>query len=102
MEIYMDAKEFLDLLKDDGDVIPIHYYQDGISNGFGYAVVIDHEESIAVFVTDCGDIRTTRCPRGTFVKFATHPEVPWAKVVGSPAYFQAIEEVYQGKLEHFE
>lgn len=82
----MEAKEFLDLLRDEGDIICVACYgHDGNPIGRGTAVVFDRDNNIAVMLGDCGSPNVTKIKAGAIVKFSTHPEAEH-RVIGTPAY----------------
>jgi len=88
LEEFMEAKEYLDLLRDDQEIIRLAHYVDDKCDGRGQAVVIDEGHQIAVMLEDCGSPETTRVKAGAIVKFVTHPEAE-PKIVGTPAYAAA-------------
>jgi len=81
----MEAKEYLDLLRDEKAIIRLAHYDGDYCDGRGEAVIIDKEHQIAVMLQDCDDPHRTRIKAGAIVKFITHPEAE-PKIVGSPAY----------------
>ena len=81
----MEAKEYLDLLRDEKAVLRLAHYEGDHCNGRGDAVVIDEEHQIAVMIQDCGDPDETLIKAGAIVKFIKHPEAE-PKIVGSPGY----------------
>lgn len=85
----MEAKEFLDLLRDDGDIIRLASYDGERCNGRGHAVIFSDEERIAVMLEDCGDANTTLVKAGALVQFVIHPEAE-PKIVGTPAYISPV------------
>ncbi len=78
----MEAREYLDLLKDEKAIIRLAHYDGDICDGRGFAVVIDEDERIAVLLEDCG---SSGVRAGAIVAFITHPEAE-PRIVGSPAY----------------
>ena len=86
----MEAKEYLDLLRDDKAILSLAHFQGDRCDGVGVAVVIDEEHQIAVMLSDCGDANETKIKAGAIVKYVVHPEVPNPKIVGSPAYAVAV------------
>ena len=90
----MEAKEYLDLLRDEKlrdekEILRLASYDGEHCNGRGDAVVIDKEYQIAVMLQDCGFPDETRIKAGAIVKFIRHPEAE-PKIVGSPAYVHAV------------
>ncbi|MGE0374410.1 MAG: hypothetical protein AB7I48_11260 [Planctomycetaceae bacterium] len=82
----MDAKEFLDCARDDGDIVRLfHFDRSGKSKGFGTALIVDDENRIAVMLGDCGTVDETKVKAGAIVKYAVHPEAE-SRLVGTPAY----------------
>lgn len=81
----MDAKEYLDLLRDDASILRLAYYNGEVCDGRGLAVIIDEDHNIAVMLEDCGDAEVTMVKSGAIIKFLTHPETE-PKIVGTPAY----------------
>jgi hypothetical protein len=81
----MDAKEYLDLLRDDKAIIRLAHYDGENCDGRGEAVILDDHHSIAVMLQDCGDANQTLIKAGAIVKFLLHPEAE-PKIVGTPAY----------------
>ena len=82
----MEAKEFLDLLRDDGDIIWAACYDaNGNCIGRGTAAVFDREHKIAIMLGDCGTPEITKIKAGAFVKFSAHPEAE-PRIIGTPAY----------------
>ena len=92
----MEAKEYLDLLRDDGDIIRVAKYDDAaVCIGRGIAEIIDHEHNIAAMLGDCGFPNKSKIKAGAIIKFQSHPEVPnESRIVGSPAY--AVPTVIDG------
>jgi hypothetical protein len=83
--MHVEAKEYLDLLRDENAVICLAHYDGDKCDGRGEAVIIDEERQIAVMLHDCGDPQRTLIKAGALVKFIKHPEAE-PKIVGSPAY----------------
>ena len=82
----MQAREFLDLLRDEGNLITLaHYNADGVCDGRSQAAVIDRDHRIAVMLENCGQPERTTIAAGAIVSFIEHPESE-PKIVGSPAY----------------
>lgn len=81
----MEAKEYLDLLRDDGAVLRLAHFDGEYCDGRGNAAVIDEEHSIAVMLQDCGDTDRTLVKAGAIVKFSKHPEAE-PRIIGTPAY----------------
>lgn len=81
----MEAKEYLDLLRDDKAIIRLAHYAGERCDGRGNAVIIDEEHQIAVMLEDCGFADETLVKAGAIVKYVTHPEAE-PKIVGTPAY----------------
>lgn len=81
----MEAKEYLDLLRDDEAIIRLAHYDGDRCDGRGSAVIIDEEHQIAVMLLDCGDPEATGVRAGAIVKYFPHPEAE-PRIVGSPAY----------------
>ncbi len=84
----MEAKEYLDLLRDENDIVNVqHFPSDSETpDGTGTAIVMDREHCIAVMLGDCGSPETTLIKAGAIVKFSSHPEVKTQRIIGSPAY----------------
>jgi hypothetical protein len=78
----MEAKEYLDLLKDEREILRLAHYVGDKCDGRGQAVIIDDEHQIAVMLENCG---STDVRAGAIVKFIQHPEAE-PKIVGTPAY----------------
>ncbi|MEZ6052550.1 MAG: hypothetical protein R3C02_14375 [Planctomycetaceae bacterium] len=85
----MEAKEYLDLLRDEKDIIRLAHYADDRCDGRGNAVIIDTEHNIAVMMEDCGDPDATLIKAGALVQYIEHPEAE-PKIVGSPAYVSPV------------
>lgn len=85
----MEAKEYLDLLRDENTILRLTHYSGEDPDGSGDAVVIDEEHQIAVMLQDCGDPDETFVKAGAIVKFIRHPEAE-PKIVGSPAYARPV------------
>lgn len=85
----MEAKEYLDLLRDENDIIRLAHYTDDKCDGRGHAVIIDPDHHIAVMMEDCGDANVTLVKAGAVVKFIEHPEAE-PKLVGTPAYVSPV------------
>lgn len=81
----MEAKEYLDRLRDKKAIIHLAHYDGDRCDGRGKAFVIDEEHQIAVMLQDCGDPDETLIKAGAVVKFILHQEAE-PKIVGSPAY----------------
>lgn len=77
----MDAKEYLDLLKDEKAIIRLAHFTDHQCDGRGHAVILDEEHQIAVMLEVCGD---SGIRAGHIVKYVIHPEAE-PKIVGTPA-----------------
>ena len=89
----MDAKEFVNRLKDpDRDrLVHLAHYDGEDCDGRGWALIVDAENSIAVMLGPCGQVRKTKVTRGAIVKFWRHPEGE-PRIVGEPAYAVPINE----------
>ena len=77
----MDAKEYLDLLKDEKAIIRLAHFTEDQCDGRGYAVILDEDHQIAFMLQGCGD---SGVRPGDIIKYVLHPEAE-AKIVGSPA-----------------
>ncbi len=77
----MEAKEYLDLLKDQKAIIRLAHFTRDRCDGRGHAVILDEEHQIAVMLQGCGDSGVCA---GDLVKYVIHPEAE-PKIVGSPA-----------------
>ena len=84
----MEAKEYVDRLRDDNDIIDLHHFREDseIPDGMGKAVILDHEHHIAAMLSDCGSPETTGIKAGAIVRFSSHPEVKTQRIIGTPAY----------------
>jgi hypothetical protein len=80
----MDAREYLDLLRDENALLRLAHFVGDKCDGRGYAVIIDEEHQIAVMLEDCGFPEETGIHAGYLVKYVTHPESE-PRIVGSPA-----------------
>jgi len=89
LEFDMEAKEYLDLLKDDNAIIRLAHYDGERCDGRGNAVILDEEHQIAVMLENCGFPSATRIIAGAIVKFVKHPEAE-PKIVGTPAYISPV------------
>ena len=85
----MEAKEYLDFLRDENAILPLAHYDGDRCDGRGDALIINEEHQIAVMLKDCGDPDTTLVKSGAIVKFVRHPEAE-PKIVGSPAYVHVV------------
>lgn len=85
----MEAKEYLDLLRDKDNIVRLAHYTDDKCDGRGRAVVIDPTHNIAVMLEDCGDANVTLIKAGAVVQFIEHPEAE-SKIVGTPAYISPV------------
>lgn len=81
----MEAKEYLDLLRDENAIVRLAHYDGERCDGRADAVIIDEDHQIAVMLANCGDPNVTKVAGGAIVKFIRHPEAE-PKIVGSPAY----------------
>ena len=81
----MEAKEYLDLLKDKKAILRLAHYSGDACDGRGRAVIINEEHRVAIMVEDCGNPDRTGIKAGAVVNFILHPEAE-PKLVGSPAY----------------
>lgn len=91
----MDAREYVAAIVDDKAVLWVGVYDKADPErclGRGHAVLIDEEERMAIFVTDCGTANGGGLPRGTLVKVSRpHPEDRGElRVVGEPAFIKEI------------
>jgi hypothetical protein len=94
----MEAREFVDLLKDEKRIVRVAAYGTRLVNGReeeqcigrGHAVVIDERENIAILVEDCGTPYESGAARGAIVRFSSHPEAE-PRIIGSPAYLSSIQ-----------
>jgi hypothetical protein len=77
----MEAKEYLDLLKDEKAIIRLAHFEQDKCDGRGYAVILDETHQIAVMLEHCGD---SSVRAGNLVKYVIHPEAE-PKIVGTPA-----------------
>ena len=84
----MEAKEYLDRLRDGNDIIDLQHFREDseIPDGTGKAVKLDHDHCIAAMLGDCGSPETTLIKAGAIVKFSSHPEVNIQRIIGTPAY----------------
>jgi hypothetical protein len=80
----MEAREYLDLLKDENAILRLAHYLEDTCDGRGHAVILDEEHQIAVMLEDCGSPEKTGIRAGYLVKYVLHPESE-PKIVGSPA-----------------
>lgn len=80
----MDAREYLDCMKDDKDILWLARYQGQHAVGRGYGAMIDREHSVAIMLTDCGMPEDTGIRAGDFVVVAEHPEGE-PRIIGTPA-----------------
>jgi hypothetical protein len=80
----MEAREYLDLLKDDKGILCLAQYSGDACDGRGHAVIINEEHRIAVMLEDCGFPDQTGVRAGYLVKFVLHPEGE-PKILGTPA-----------------
>jgi hypothetical protein len=81
---HMEAREWLNQAKTDGDVITVQRYDEaGEAAGRGPALVIDDDRTIAVLLQPLGPFES-RWPGGTLVGFREHEGE--ARIVGSPAH----------------
>ncbi len=80
----MEAKEYLDLLKDGSAILRLAHYSGDVCDGRGQGLIIDEEQQIAVMLEDCGFPKDTGIRAGCLVKYVLHPEGE-PKIVGSPA-----------------
>jgi len=81
----MEPREFLDLLRDDQQILCLAHYANDECDGRGNAVILDEENHIAVMLQDCGDPVATLVRAGALVKYFEHPEAE-PRIVGRPAY----------------
>jgi hypothetical protein len=84
----MQAREYLDMLKDQPQIIRLAYYEENGWSGRAHAVVFDQEQQVAVMLEDCPGITGTAVLAGAIVSYVTHPEDE-PRIVGSPAYHPA-------------
>ncbi len=80
----MEAREYLDLLKDENAIIRLTHFSGVTCDGRGYAVIIDEDHQIAAMLEDCGSPEETGIRAGYLVKYVLHPEGE-PKIVGTPA-----------------
>jgi hypothetical protein len=80
----MEAKEYLDFLKDANAIIRLAHFCGDDCDGRGQAAVLAEEYQIAVMLEDCGDPNRSGVRAGDLVKYVVHPEVE-PKIIGSPA-----------------
>ena len=80
----MEAKEYLDLLKDEKAILCLAHYSGDACDGRGQAVIVDEEHQIAVMLEDCGFPEETGIRAGYLVKYVLDPEGE-PKIVGTPA-----------------
>ena len=80
----MEAREYLDLLKDEKAILRLAHFTDDQCDGRGHAVLIDDKHQIAVMLEDCGFPEDSGVRAGDLVKYVIHPEAE-PKIVGSPA-----------------
>jgi hypothetical protein len=85
----MEAKEFLDILRDEKEIVRLAHYDEDKCDGRGNALVIDDENHIGIMLEDCGWADRTKIKAGAIVKFVTHPEAE-PKIVGTPAYVSPV------------
>jgi hypothetical protein len=85
----MEAKEYLDLLKDEKAILRFAHYRGDKCDGRGHAVIIDADQRIAVMLEDCGDAKDTGIGAGNIVKYLLHPEGE-PKIVGTPATIKPV------------
>ena len=81
----MEAREYLDLLKDENAILHLAHYSEDTCDGRGRAVILDEGHQIAVMLEDCGSPEMTGIRAGYLVKYIRHPESEEPKIVGSPA-----------------
>jgi hypothetical protein len=80
----MEAREYLDFLKDEKLIIRLAHYSGEKCDGRVQGVIIDAEHQIAVLLEDCGIPEETGVRAGYLVQYVLHPESE-PKIVGSPA-----------------
>jgi len=80
----MEAREYLDLLKDEKAILYLAYYEGDQCDGRSHAVILDEEDQIAVMLENCGNKKPPQILAGDFVKYVLHPEAE-PKIVGTPA-----------------
>ena len=85
----MEAREWFDKARDGGNIIRLNRFADvsGAAKSVGRveALILDHDESIAVLLRSCSGLsRHEEWPGGTIVQFARHPEGE-PRIVGRPA-----------------
>jgi hypothetical protein len=85
----MEAREFLDLLRDDQRILRLAHYANDECDGRGNAVILDEGNHIAVMLEDCGDPVATLVKAGALVKYFEHREAE-PRIVGSPAYVNPV------------
>lgn len=84
----MDAQEFSNMLRTDKRLIRLAHYNDDTCDGHGQAIIVDHDNNLAVMLESCNE-ETTKITRGAIVKFSRHSEAE-PRIVGNPAYVSPV------------
>jgi hypothetical protein len=85
----MEAREFLNLVRDNQRIIRVAHYTDDACDGRGNALVLDSNSRIAVMLENCGDPDETLIKAGAIINYVLHPEAE-PKIVGTPAYVSPV------------
>jgi hypothetical protein len=83
-DIRLEARDYLNHLKGDGQILRLARYQGSECVGRGQALILNEDDRIAVMLEDCADPADTGIRAGDLVNYLTHPEAE-PKLVGSPA-----------------
>mgnify|MGYP001226979176 CR=1 FL=1 len=83
-EIKLEARDYLNHLNSNKQIIRLARYDGSSCIGRGHALILSDVDQVAVMLEDCGYSEDTKIFAGNLVNYLLHPEAE-PKLVGTPA-----------------
>ena len=80
----LEARDYVNHLQAAGQILRLAGFREGECVGRGRALILNHEDRVAVMLEDCGDPAESSVRAGNSVNYIVHPDGE-PKIVGSPA-----------------
>ncbi len=83
-EIRLEARDYLNHLQAAGQILLLARYREAECVGRGRALILNHQDRVAVMLENCGEPKDSGVRAGHLVNYIEHPEAE-PTIAGSPA-----------------